>query len=131
MKGLLDDAKPGHSRRGLLHRKAPRTMAGFCILVLCAAAFAQEERTLVPARRPFVFPPRIGVFTEARVTLDQALRMALESNKDIEASRIDKAESEYNLISAEGAYDPVMSGNNYWLKQVTPIASSIGGGANG
>jgi len=101
------------------------------ILLLAAAAFSQEERTLVPPRRPITFPPRIGVFTEARVTLDQALRMALESNKDIEASRIDKQESEYNLIGAEGAYDPVISGNSYWLKQVNAVASSIGGAANG
>lgn len=112
-------------------RPRARGSAPLLLLVVVTSAFAQEQRTLVPPARPFKFPPRIGVFTEARITLDQALRMALESNKDIESSRIDKAESEYNLISAEGAYDPVMSGTSYWLKQVTPIASTIGGAANG
>ncbi len=90
-----------------------------------------NAQTLVPPVRPIKFPPRIGVFTEARITLDQALRMALESNKDIELSRIDKTESEYNLIGALGAYDPVISSTSYWLKQITPVASSLGGSATG
>ncbi len=98
------------------------------VLALAVPVFAQQ--TLVPAR-PFKFPPRIGVFTEARITLDQALHMALENNKDIEASRIDKIEAEYNLISAQGAYDPVIGGTSYWLKQTTPVASSLGGSATG
>ena len=93
--------------------------------------FAQEQQTLVPPVRPFRFPPRIGVFTEARITLDQALQMALANNKDIEASRIDQQEADYNILGARGVYDPVIGGTNYWLKQVTPIASSLGGSANG
>ena len=97
-------------------------------LAVATPLFAQ---TLVPPVRPFRFPPRIGVFTEARLTLDQALRMALENNKDIESSRIDKQVSEYNVISAQGAYDPVVSGTTYWLKQVNPVASSLGGSATG
>jgi outer membrane protein len=97
-------------------------------LAVTAPLFAQ---TLVPPVRPIRFPPRIGVFTEARITLDQALRMALENNKDIESSRIDKQEAEYNVISALGAYDPVVGGTSYWLKQVSPVASSLGGSATG
>jgi HAE1 family hydrophobic/amphiphilic exporter-1 len=101
----------------------------FLIFAVTASLFAQQ--TLVPPVRPFKFPPRIGVFTEAKLTLDQALRMALESNKDIESSRIDKQVSEYNVIGALGAFDPIVSGTSYWLKQVTPVASSLGGSATG
>jgi outer membrane protein TolC len=104
----------------------------FLIPLLAASLiFAQEQQTLVPPVRPFRFPPRIGVFAEAEITLDQALQMALKSNKDIESSRIDKQEAEYNLIGARGVYDPVIGGNSYWLKNVTPVASSLGGSATG
>ncbi|MBZ5610761.1 MAG: TolC family protein [Acidobacteriia bacterium] len=92
---------------------------------------ASEQRTLVPPVRPFVLPPRIGVLAEARISLDQALAMALMNNADIEASRIDQQEAEYNLIAAQGVFDPAFSGNSFWLKQITPIASSLGGSATG
>ncbi|HWZ29997.1 MAG TPA: TolC family protein [Bryobacteraceae bacterium] len=102
------------------------------VFVLAAClSFAQEQRTLVPPVRPFRIGPRIGVFTEARITLDQALQMALSNNKDIEASRIDKQEAEYNLIGALGVYDPVLGGTTYWLKQVSPASSSLSGSATG
>ena len=52
--------------------------------------------------RPFRLPPRIGVFGEAQLTLQQALAMALANNKDIEASRIDREKSGYNLTGAAG-----------------------------
>jgi HAE1 family hydrophobic/amphiphilic exporter-1 len=96
-----------------------------------AAALPLLGQTLVPPVRPIKFPPRIGVFTEAQITLDQALRMALESNKDIESSRIDKQEAEYNIIGTLGAYDPVIGGASYWQKQTNPVASSLGGSATG
>jgi len=102
------------------------------ILVLSTcSSFAQEPQTLVPPVRPFRIEPRVGIFTEARITLDQALQMALVNNKDVEASRMDKQEADYSVIGAQGAYDPVMGGTTYWLKQISPVASSLGGTATG
>ena len=103
----------------------------FVFILTASLVFAQEQSTLVPPVRPVRFPPRIGIFTEARITLDQALQMSLANNKDIEASRIDKQESEYNVIGALGVYDPVIGGTSYWLKQINPVASSLGGSATG
>jgi outer membrane protein TolC len=87
--------------------------------------------TLVPPVRPFRLPPRIGVETQMEVTLDQVLTMALANNKDIEASRIDRLESEYTLTGAQGAYDPLFNVNGYWEQQITPIASALGGSSTG
>jgi len=65
------------------------------------------------------------------VSLDQVLTMALANNKDIEASRIDRLESEYTLTAAQGAYDPLLNVNSYWEQQITPIASALGGSSTG
>jgi outer membrane protein TolC len=100
-------------------------------LAACCSAAAQEQATLVPPVRPFRLPPRIGVFAEAQISLQQALSMALANNKDIQASRIDRDEADYNLIGAQGLFDPLASATGQWQKQIIPVASSLGGSATG
>jgi len=95
------------------------------------ALSSPRPTTLVPPVRPFRLPPRIGVETQMEVSLDQVLTMALANNKDIEASRIDRLESEYTLTAAQGAYDPLLNVNSYWEQQITPIASALGGSSTG
>ena len=90
-----------------------------------------DATTLVPPVRPFRLPARIGVFGEARITLQQALAMALANNKDIEASRIDREISGYSLTGARGLYDPTVGAVSQFLKQVNPVASALGGSATG
>ncbi len=94
-------------------------------------AAAPDAPTLVPPVRPFRLPSRIGVFGEARITLEQALAMALANNKDIVASRIDREISSYTLTGARGLYDPTIGAVSQFLKQVNPVASSLGGSASG
>jgi outer membrane protein TolC len=91
----------------------------------------RPNSTLVPPVRPFFLPPRTGVETQMEISLDQALTMALANNKDIESARIDRLESDYSLTAAQGAYDPTLNVTSYWEQQTTPIASSLGGSANG
>src|SRR6476620_8585125 len=91
----------------------------------------QEATTLIPPVRTFRLPARIGVFGEARITLQQALAMALANNKDIVASRIDREISGYSLTGARGLYDPTIGAVSQFLKQVNPVASSLGGSATG
>ena len=67
---------------------------------------AEQAVTLVPPVRPFVLPPRIGVFADKELTLQQALAMALANNKDIEASRIDREKAVYSVTGAEGSSIP-------------------------
>jgi outer membrane protein TolC len=90
-----------------------------------------EGSTLVPPVRPFHIPPRAGIEGQVELSLQQTLSMALANNKDIESSRIDQEESEYNLEAALGAFDARMDINNYWEQQITPIASTLGGSATG
>ena len=92
---------------------------------------AQDATTLVPPVRPFRLPARIGVFGEAQITLQQALAMALANNKDITASRIDREITGYNLTGARGLYDPTIGAVSQFLKQVNPVASSLGGSTTG
>lgn len=119
--------------------------AGIAMLIYALPAFSQasqqpglslrspeaNQRTLVPPVRPFQLRPRIGVVAETPLSLQQALALALANNKDIESSRIDQQEAVYTLIGARGAFDPIASGNSFWEKQVTPIASALGGSATG
>jgi len=92
---------------------------------------APSATTLVPPARPFRLPPRVGVFAEAQLTLQEALAMALSNNNDIDASKIDREEAIYNLTGAHGAFDPVVGATSQWQKQILPIASSLGGSATG
>ncbi len=92
---------------------------------------APDATTLLPPVRTFRLPSRIGVFGEARITLQQALAMALANNKDIQASRIDREISGYSLTGARGLYDPTVGAVSQFLKQVNPVASSLGGSATG
>lgn len=117
-----------------------RTPAAWVVAVACSLtgaaaqtrqAPAAEERTLVPPARPFRMEPRVGVITEERISLDRALELALANNKDIEASRIDQQEADYTLMSAHGAFDPAFNGNGLFEKQITPVASTLGGSATG
>lgn len=87
--------------------------------------------TLVPPARPFRLPPRIGVFAQSEITLQQALALALANNKDIQFSRIDREEADYTLLGAKGVWDPTVGALSSFLKQQTPIASSLGGSATG
>jgi outer membrane protein TolC len=100
-------------------------------LVGCGLQAAQEQATLVPPVRTFRLPPRIGVFAETQISLPQALALALANNTDIQASRIDRDEAEYNLIGAQGAFDPTVGATVGWQKQIVPVASSLGGSATG
>jgi outer membrane protein len=105
-----------------------------CLLSWAAAQTPQpgaEQQTLVPPVRPFQLAPRIGVVAEEHIRLEQALDMALANNKDIQASRIDQDEAGYTLMAAEGAYDPGFNGSGLWEKQITPVASSLGGSSTG
>src|SRR5450755_1865076 len=96
-----------------------------------SAQTAQDATTLLPPVRTFRLPSRIGVFGDAQLTLEQALAMALANNKDITASRIDREISWYSLTGARGLYDPTVGAVSQFLKQVNPVASSLGGSATG
>jgi len=76
---------------------------------------------------------RVGVNLDQQqpLTLREALKLALENNKDIEVARENVKIAEFDLLGARGAYDPRLSSQSYYERVKTPISSFLSGGANG
>jgi outer membrane protein TolC len=94
-------------------------------------AETDQAITRVPPARPFNLRPRIGVDTDKELTLQDALAMALANNKDIDGSRIDRDKSINSVLGANGYFDPKIGGTTSYQKNVTPVASTLGGSATG
>lgn len=93
-----------------------------------------KQNPLIQSRERRQPPPmpslaRTGVQSDnvLALTLNDAIRRALENNNDIEVSRGDVRVAEGTLRSLEGAYDPVFEFAPQITSSVTPTASSIGG----
>jgi len=78
---------------------------------------------------------RVGVISSNVLTLsmNDAIRQALQNNNDIEVAKDDVRFAETQLRSLYGVYDPVFSITPQIIKNVTPQTSSFlgGGGAAG
>src|SRR5262249_47437170 len=72
---------------------------------------------------------RVGIdaTTTAPLTLQEAIRLALENNNDISASRIDVELSEHDLTAARGAYDPILKSQYSFEHSRLPQTSFFGG----
>lgn len=83
--------------------------------------------------RPLPSAERVGVETSEQtpLTLDEAIRLALDNNNDIETVRADVVAAEFDLKGARGVFDPVFSAESYYERAVTPVATTIGGGPGG
>jgi HAE1 family hydrophobic/amphiphilic exporter-1 len=79
--------------------------------------------------RPLPSAERVGVdvMNQLPLTLDEAIRLALQNNNDVDSSRIDVQIAEFNLRAARGVYDPLLAGESYYERRTTPTASTIGG----
>jgi HAE1 family hydrophobic/amphiphilic exporter-1 len=84
-----------------------------------------EQRPLPPMPNM----TRLGVTGDNTITLslNDAVKRALENNNDIEVARDDVRFAETQLRSLEGIYDPVFSFNPQIDKRITPQQSSLGG----
>jgi HAE1 family hydrophobic/amphiphilic exporter-1 len=83
--------------------------------------------------RPLPPSERVGVDVgdQAPLSLEEAIRLALVNNNDIDASRIDVQMAEYDLRSARGVYDPRITTDMFYERATTPVASLFGGGPDG
>ena len=91
----------------------------------------EDAATRIPPPRPFVLAPRIGVSGDKELTLQDALAMALANNKDVDGSRIDREKAVNTVSGARGYFDPRVGGVTSFQKNVTPVASTLGGSATG
>jgi outer membrane protein TolC len=104
--------------------------ASLLSLILVGAAFGQSEPA-VPPVKPLEVPPRIGVLGTARLTINEVIQRVLTNDRDLAVSRILLEEARYNVTGAKGYYDPRLGLNAYRQRSTIPIASLIGGAANG
>jgi len=86
-----------------------------------------------PAQKPLPELGRVGVDMDRQrpLSIREALALALANNKDIEVARQNVKISEFDLKSAQGAYDPRLSSTSYYERVESPISSFLSGGSNG
>src|SRR5687768_14521273 len=74
---------------------------------------------------------RLGVGTETiPLSLNEAIKRALENNNDIEVARDDVRFAETQLRALEGIFDPIFSITPQYDKRISPQQSSLGGGTD-
>src|SRR5262245_8299397 len=88
-----------------------------------------------PAQTAQPVPPmpdltRVGVLNSnvVSMSLNDAIRKALQNNNDIEVARDDVRFSETQLRGLYGVFDPVFSMTPQIIHNVTPQQSALGGG---
>jgi outer membrane protein TolC len=131
----------------LRNARAAAFVVAACALQ-AAGAHAQtagEKANPLPADPPAVAPnyeararelpsvERVGVDVgePLALTLEEAVRLALENNNDIEATRLDVTTAEHELNAARGAYDVRLTSESYFEHAETPVASFLAGGTGG
>lgn len=68
---------------------------------------------------------RVGVdmMQQRPLSLNEAIKAALENNKDIEVSRQNVRLAEFDLSAADGYYDPRFTGQSYYERATVPNVS--------
>jgi outer membrane protein len=68
---------------------------------------------------------------QQNMTLREVVELALRNNKDIEVSRSVVRSAEATLRGAQGFYDPKLTFNRFFFREVLPVSSSTLGGDQG
>lgn len=87
----------------------------------------QSRRTVLSGNQ------RVGVSMAEvlSLTLNDAIRVALENNIDIEVARTEVEKREFRLRAARGVYDPAITFQPTFTRSRTPVASAFGGNSSG
>ncbi|MFZ4986163.1 MAG: TolC family protein [Blastocatellia bacterium] len=104
-------------------------LAIYVIFVQSGLASAQEQSREVNP----VSDQRVGVDSTkmVRLTLREAILMALESNREIEIERLNVQLTELDYRASQGFYDPALATSLFYDRRNVPIANPLAGGANG
>jgi outer membrane protein TolC len=96
------------------------------------AVLANEPVTpQLPVPKALEVPPRIGITGETKISLDEVIRQVLDNDRELEVARIAAQQATYNVTGARGYYDPILGLSAHRLRSVSPVASLIGGSADG
>jgi outer membrane protein len=84
-------------------------------------------------QKPLPELSRVGVDMNRQrpLSLREALSLALENNKDIEVARENVRIAEFDLLGAQGVYDPRLNTTAFYERIKSPISSFLSGGQNG
>src|SRR5215204_3877455 len=84
-------------------------------------------------QKPLPELSRVGVDMNRQrpLSLREALSLALENNKDIEVARENVRIAEFDLLGAQGIYDPRFISTAFYERAENPISSFLSGGQNG
>ncbi|HEY1307660.1 MAG TPA: efflux RND transporter permease subunit [Vicinamibacterales bacterium] len=91
----------------------------------------QSPQVPIPSETPPALPPRVGIDSEQRMTLDEVIRQVLANNPAIAVSRVDVERARLSIQIAQGAFDPVVGWQSFYEHAVTPVSSVLGGSATG
>ncbi|HKX29460.1 MAG TPA: TolC family protein, partial [Blastocatellia bacterium] len=96
-------------------------------------ALAALPAPAVPAQDAAPVERRVGVDPARRLllTMRDAMLMALENNRELEVERLNVQMTGFDLMAAQGFYDPALSTSFYYDRRNTPVASVLAGGSNG
>src|ERR671923_263979 len=74
---------------------------------------------------------KVGVGSESLpLSLNDAIKRALENNNDIEVARDDVRFAETQLRALEGIFDPVFEITPQYDKRISPVQSQLSGGGS-
>ena len=97
---------------------------------LLGSLFSAGAQTIQPLKE-VTLKPRVGIMGEAAIRLPEVIERVLANDPDLQISRIQLQEAGYAIRAAQGYYDPVAGLQAYRTRAVTPVASIIGGTADG
>ena len=144
---------PINTDQNIRDGKAATSFFAFAFLLIITASVMAQQPTVSPTPAtadqsinvPSIAPnyradkvpmpelARVGVDMDQQqpLSLREALKLALENNKDIEVARENVKIAEFDLLGARGAYDPRLSSQSYYERVKSPVSSFLSGGANG
>ena len=114
---------------GALRCMAPRW--GTLVLLTAFSLGPAFSRLAAAQPAPQPVPAGSPVGSPMELTLEDAVRLALENSNDINVARAAREVSSLDVAAAQGVWDPLFQPRVFTEHRVTPVASIIGGGPNG
>jgi outer membrane protein len=102
------------------------------VIATCSIAPGAAQQQAPDTPPAVVLPPRVGITgAPLSMTLDEAIRLALEQNNDVAIARLDTAAARADIRVAEGVFEPRLVPGASYQRTTTASVSALGGGANG
>lgn len=114
---------------------SPRVRRGLLTLVMASAASAASAQTVPPAPAPAAPPmtvstePTAPVGPVRRISIDDAVTMALQQNVSLQVQKMSPGISELDIVQAYGSWLPALTGQLRFQSLEQPVATILQSGA--